>query len=448
MRISRRAFGTLVGGAVLLAGCGKTPEEAAADRLNWLRGLAGVEKVELVGSADDQYILMTLVKRRSDQDITALIGKIRREFGRREDDYDSRIELDVDNYRARFYLTLPASDLDVDRVLWLRRDGRATGSTYGSSGLLVTAPPAAVAAVAVGLDQVVPSEDARRTHRVETADRQVVVQWTDCPSLDFRLDRAATQHFADLQQRYPGLTGWIEAPDRRAGVYFAAKDIELDALLAALPKLAPARLYGKLELGWGPVRAPETVFAKAFTPQVRRLTAELMKIPGVTRIDMRDDGGPASVTVRDRAGYVAACASLRRIWDSYLSIQLVRRPSPYVGQQGDPVFSGSSFDTGAAYQIYTAVADLQGVTTVQVGQASANLTIAPDITDGDLVTAFKAMAELPIDLYVSHDPDHSLDVAAIGRVAERKYTAPSPTPAEVDPALISRVATAWTRATR
>ena len=219
MRISRHAFGTLVGGAVLLAGCGKTPEEAAADRLNWLRGLDGVEKVALAGSADDQHILMTLVKRRSDQDITALIGTIRHEFGRRDDDYDSRIELDVDNYRAKFYLTLPARDLDVDRILWLRRDGRATGSTYGSSGLLVTAPPAAVAAVAVGLDQVVPSEDARRTHRVETADRQVVVQWTDCPSLDFRLDRAATQHFADLQQRYPGLTGWIEAPDRRASVW-------------------------------------------------------------------------------------------------------------------------------------------------------------------------------------------------------------------------------------
>ena len=85
---------------------------------------------------------------------------------------------------------------------------------------------------------------------------------------------------------------------------------------------------------------------------------------------------------------------------------------------------------------------------MQVGQASVNLTIAHDITDGDLVTAFKAMAELPIDLYVSHDPDHSLDVAAIGRVADRKYVAPSPTPAAVDPALISRVATAWTRATR
>ncbi|TCC31686.1 hypothetical protein [Kribbella speibonae] len=441
MQINRRAFGTLAGGVVLgvLTGCDKP--DAAASLLEWMRRLDGVEKAELAGPADSRHILMTLAKQRSDEDVTALIAKIREEYAQREDEDLPRVELEIDTFRAEFYMSLPDRNEDVERVLWLRRDGRATASRYGSSGLLVTAPPAAVAGVAVGLDEVVPSKDGRRTHRVESSDRQVVVEWTDCPSLGFRLDRAATRHFADLQRRYPHLTGWTAAPDSGAGIYFSAADIGLDALLKALPTLAIARQFGDLKLGWGPARARYTDFAKAFTPQVRRLTADLMKIPDVIQIDLGADR-PRSVTVRNGAGYVAAVASLRKGWGSYLPIDLIRGQSRFVGQLGNPVFTGSPFDTGPQYRVHVAVADVAGVTGIRVGPASANLTIAHDITDADLTAALKAMTELPathqINLYVSPDPD-MLASAVLGQVVSRTYVPPSPTPAEVPPSLITRV---------
>ncbi|TCC29738.1 hypothetical protein [Kribbella sindirgiensis] len=441
MQINRRAFGTLAGGVVLgvLAGCDKP--DAAASLLEWMRRLDGVEKAELAGAADSRYILLTLAKQRSDKDVTSLIAKVREEYAQREDEDVPRVELEIDTFRAEFYMSLPNRDEDVARVLWLRRDGRATASTYGSSGLIVTAPPAAVAGVAVGLDQVVPSDGGRRTHRVESANREVVVQWTDSPSLNFRLDRDATQHFVDLQRRFPHLTGWIEAPDSRAGVYFSAADIGLDALLKTLPTLAIARQFSELELGWGPARARYTDFAKAFTPQVRRLTADLMKIPDVIQIDLGADR-PRSVTVRNGAGYVAAVASLRKGWGSYLPIDLVRRRSRFVGKLSNPVFTGSPFDTGPQYRVHVAVADVAGVTGVQVGPSAANLTIAHDITDADLTAALKAMTELPathqINLYVSQDPD-LLASAVLGQVVSRTYRPPVPTPAEVSPTLITRV---------
>ncbi len=456
MLISRRALGTLAGGVVLglVTGCtSNSPEQASADRLEWLRGLDGVEKAELVtplAQPEDKAIRLTLVERLPDQDVKALVDKVKREFQAHDEGYMRGIEVDVDGYHGRFYpSTTTKSDPDLERALWLRRDGRATASTYGASGLIVTAPAAAVAAVALGFDQVVPSEDGRRTHRVESADRQVVVEWTDSPGLGFRLDRAATQHFVDLQSKYPHLTGWIAAPERRAGVYFAAADIELDALLAA--KVVDAGRFGELVLGWGPVRAPQAVFATAFTPQIRRLVGHLMKIPGVTGIAIDEDGDVSSVTVKDRAAYVAAVATPRQVWDSYLRIELIRKPSKYVGRPGHAVFSGSVFDNGPEFRIHAAVADLLGVTEVQVGPKAANLTIAGDITDPDLATALKAMAELPaanpINLAVSDGPD-DVGITHIGRVLNRKYVARQPLPANIDPALISRLTTAWTRATR
>ncbi|MFG1818528.1 hypothetical protein ACGFIF_32515 [Kribbella sp. NPDC049174] len=459
MLISRRALGTLAGGVVLglVTGCtsNNSPERASADRLEWLRGLDGVEKAELVTPAvqpEDKLVRLTLVRRLPDHDVNALVDKVKREFRTYDEDYFRSIEVAIDGYHGRFYPSSSSkSDPDLDRALWLRRDGRATSSTYGASGLIITAPAAAVAAVALGFDQVVPSEDARRTHRVESADRQVVVEWTDSPTLGFRLDRAAAQHFVDLQSKYRNLTGWIAGPERRAGVHFAAKDISLDALLAGLPKLVDATTFGELQLGWGPVRAPEAVFAAAFTPQFRTLVDHLMKIPGVTAIEIRDDHGdgePASVTVKDRAGFITAVTTVRKVWDSYLPIQLVRRPSRYVGRPGNPVFRSSSFDKDVEFRIYSTIADLTGVTEVQIGPEFANLTVAKDITDSDLTTAAKAMAELPpanpINLAVSDGPD-DVGITSIGRVINRKYAPRQPTPSKIDATLITRITNTWTR---
>jgi len=453
MLISRRALGTLAGGVVLglVAGCSKTPSQASMDRLEWLGGLDGVEKAELVTSADDELIRITLASRLPDHDVSALVDKVKREFRSHGEDYNSSIEAAVDGYHGRFYPSGSTKrDPDLERALWLRQDGRATSSTYGASGLIVTAPAAAVAAVALGFDQVVPSDDARRTHRVESAGREVVVEWTDSPRLGFRLDRAATQYFVDLQAKYPHLTGWIEAPERRAGVYFAATDVELDAA----PALVDADRFGELFLGWGIVRAPHALFVSALTPQVRMLVGHLMKIPGVTELEVRGDNGKAelaSVTVKDRAGYVAAVTTLRKVWDSYLPIQLVRRPSRFIGRQGDAVFRSSAFDKDREFGIHAAVADLTGVTGVQIGPEAANLTIAPDITDDQLASALKAMAQLPaanpIHLFVSDGPDDP-GVTAIGRVINRRYVARQPHPSTIDAALITRLTTAWTLAAR
>lgn len=160
MLISRRAFGTLAGGAVLgaLTGCNKTSE---SDRL---RSLGGVETVEVV----DGRIVLTVVKGLPDKDIRALVEKIEHDSKA----FDSSIELVVDGHHGRFYPS-PSTDAEVDleRALWLRKDGRATASTYSASGMIVTAPAPVVAAVALGFDQVVPSPEGRRTHRVESADR-------------------------------------------------------------------------------------------------------------------------------------------------------------------------------------------------------------------------------------------------------------------------------------
>jgi hypothetical protein len=363
--------------------------------------------------------------------------------------------MDLDGFHGKFYPSTSAkSDADLERALWLREDGRATSSTYGVygvSGLLVTAPAPKVAAVALGLDAAVPSEDGRRTHRVESADHAVVVEWTDSPSLGFRLDRAATQEFARLQARYPGLTGWIKTPDLASGVYFAASDLELDALLAAPPKAAT---FGKLELGWGLVRAPEPVFTAAFTPPVRKLIAELAKFPGVTGLQIRDDEGKPkadSVVVKDRAGFLAAVTTLRRFWSDYLSIDLIRKPSArFVGRPGNAVFSTSSFHQATEFRINSAVADNLGVVKVEIGPQAANLIITQTITAKDLTQSLLAIAQLPathkIALYASTGVDDS-GVIGLGRIANRKYVAENPAPA-VDPSLVTRLSSTWAQVSR
>ncbi|MEV5961607.1 hypothetical protein AB0L70_07565 [Kribbella sp. NPDC051952] len=432
MLISRRTFGTLAGGVVLgaLAGCGKP------SGLEWLRSLDGVQSAEVV----DDRIVLTVVERLADPDLRALVEKIKHDFRTYDEDYDSSIELAVDSHHARIYPS-PTTEVDTDleRALWLRKDGRATSSTYGPSGMVVTAPASVVGAVALGFDQAVPSPGGRSTHRVESADRQVVVQWVDSPGLGFKLDRVAVGRFAELQRRYPGTTGWVEGPDRRAGVYFATADISLDALLGALPT---GQVFGKLELGWGIACAPEADFPKAFTPRVRTLTAALTKVPGVTRLDI-DSSGPIRVTVNDRAGYLGAISTTRGL-ETYLLIELVRAPSRYIGRAGRSVFRGSNNDKGAKFRLYSAVAANVGVTEVQLGANYGNLTVGHDITDANLAAALNVMAA-DLDnfaLYVSQDPD-TLDIAALGEVKKGTYIPPNPISPKLDAALIPRVTKAW-----
>ena len=91
------------------------------------------------------------------------------------------------------------------------------------------------------------------------------------------------------------------------------------------------------------------------------------------------------------------------------------------------------------------------MTGVQIGPEAANLTIARDITDPDLAAALKAMAELPaanpIRLFVSDGPD-DVGVTAIGSITNRKHVPRQPHPSNIDAALITRLTTTWTRATR
>ncbi|MEU4192911.1 hypothetical protein AB0E69_13500 [Kribbella sp. NPDC026611] len=421
MVVSRRAFVTLAAGVVLLSGCSRQAP------LEWLGSLDGVEKASLV---DGKYVL-TLTQRLPDDQVRSLVDKLKRELGGHVKGYYDAVELAVDAFRARIY-PAPTSkvDQDLDRTLWLRQDGRALKSTYGSSGLVITTPAVDAAAVALGFDQVSPTEDGRRTHRVESVDRSVVIEWTDSPSLGFRLDRPGAQQFADLQKRYPGLTGWIDASNKQAGVYFAARDISLDALLAHLPSG-----FGKLELGWGPARAPAAEFATAFTPAVRRLTATLDKIPGVARLDLATVG-PHQITVRTGAAYVAVVKQLGS--GPALRVDLVRHRSKYVGREGNWVFEGWTSDDSTAYRVHSALADNAGVVKVQVGDSFSNLVLAETITNQDLTAAHAATKTLtPLNLYTSPDPD-SLDIKPLGKITNGHYTPPSPAPA-----LATRIATTW-----
>lgn len=421
MPLSRRVFFGLAA-AVTLGGCSR---QAPA---TWLQSLSGVDKAEQV---DGKYVL-TLQKQLPDSGVRSLVSQLKKEFESHVEDYDDAVELAVDGFRARIYPSVSTQvEQDLDRTLWLRKDGRAAGSTYGSSGLIITTPAPAAADVALGFDQITPSTDGRRTHRVETADRSVVIEWTDCPPLGFKLDRAAAQRFADLQKRYRGLTGWLDGPGKRTGVYFAARDISLDGLLANLPT------FDGLELGWGPARAAATDFAHAFTPAVRQLTTTLAVIPGVTRLDLAQTG-PHTISVKNRAAYGAVVKQLSA--GPPLRVNLVRRPSKYVGRQGNPTFECWTSDDSTTHQVYNALADVTGVVRVQVGSSLSNLVLANDITDADLTTAHTATAALPaIDLYLSRDPD-TLDVERLGKVTKGRYLPASPAPA-----LAPRVSAAWAR---
>ncbi|MGA8113333.1 MAG: hypothetical protein WCA46_06700 [Actinocatenispora sp.] len=467
MSMSRRALGAMTGALALglVAGCSRSPKEQAADRLEWLRGLDGVAKAEYVTPPDDDdgddepMALLTLSKGLHDRGVRYLVGTVRQHWAGHDDGYNTDIELDIDGFRAQFYPSLVTKTApDVDRALWLRRDGRATDSVYGPSGLVVTAPPASVAAVALGLDRVDRVSVSRDQQRIESADRSVVVEWTDEPGHGLGRNRAAVTRFAELQKRFPHLTGWFADDDGgRAGLYFSPDDIDFDDLLAALrsghgPSDVDTGPFPTLELGWGPARASREIFATAFTGKLRTVLDRLATIPGVTGFRVSDDSGdvkPESVTVADRAGYLAVLPALRAVWDQYLSIQLVRKPTRFLGQEGDWVFEGSIYDGKREQHVHATVADLGGVQRVQVGPESANLIVTPDISGTQLATTLAAMATLPaantIDMFAR--PADSLDLTTVGTVTDRRFAAAPSGPHRASRALITRIGTAWDRAT-
>ncbi|MGA8113332.1 MAG: hypothetical protein WCA46_06695 [Actinocatenispora sp.] len=456
MGMSRRALGAMTGALALglVAGCGTSPRKESTDRLEWLGELDGVEKAEQTtypGEPDSPLILLTLTRRISDRAVRELIDTVRRRFDIHDDEYDNGIELDIDGFHARFFPEVSAAeDRDVDRILWLRRDGRATASVYGSSGFVITAPQAMVATVALGFDKVGGHEEGRYTHRVESVDRALAVQWTDCPSLGFALNRDVTQHFADLQKRYPHLAGWLVSPDDRSGVYFGPDDIGLDALRTALASTVDLSDFPKLDLGWGPARAPLRAFRKGLSAPVRTAIDRLIDVPGVSEFRLSEATGTLdaeSITVSDRAGYLGVIAALRPVWDSYLPIHLVRKPSPYVGSLGESVFEGSVFDNGARRSVFAAVADLAGVVEAQVGADAALLTMTTDISDAELAAALDAMASLPASFTISLWAGRTAQSRTVGTVTDRRFTAAPPGPYRASRAFVNRVGNAWERTT-
>ncbi|MGA8113334.1 MAG: hypothetical protein WCA46_06705 [Actinocatenispora sp.] len=462
MGISRRALGVMTGTAALglVTGCsGKHPTEPegqAAGRLEWLSGLDGVEKAETTAHPVDpreKLILLTLGKGIDDRAVLGLVHTVKKGFAGHDGAGVDVVELDVDGFHGQFEPSPSTKDdPDVDRALWLRRDGRATASVYGPSGLRVTAPQTAVVEVALGFDRTGGHEEYGRTHRVESTDRAVVVEWEDHPGQGQRLDRDVLQDIADLQKKYPHLTGWFDGSDHRAGVYFSLDDIGFDALLTRI-SAEVGSMPVELELGWGPARATRESFAKAFTGKVRTVLDRLVVIPGVAEFRKNDGTGPSgryTITARNGAGYLAAVSTLRELWDEYVSVQLVREPSPEVGEQGRPVIQGSNQLTEDQEPVYTAVADLTGVTQVHVGANAAYLTVVSDISDPQLATALTAMATLPasfaMDINTNDDPSEPL--APIGTVTDRKFTAAAPGANRADPDLISRAKAAWSKAAR
>ncbi|AKU18344.1 hypothetical protein [Luteipulveratus mongoliensis] len=465
MTLSRRQLGIAAAavGASLVTGCSKSPEDKVADGKKWLRRLKGVAALTTAPyeeDSKDERIVLTMSRGLSDKDVRALTREIGKGYDRRFADTEhesSPVELDINGFRGRFHpATTMQTTEDVERALWLRRDGRATSAEYGDyPDVVVKAPDAVVAAVALGFDTATQG-GGRERYAVESPSRATRIEWTHSPSLGFRLDRPAVQHLADLQKRYPHTTGWYEGPELKAAIHFSPKDIGLDTLRASLPRLVNGALLSGPEIGWGPARAPYSLFSRAFTGRARTLLDALVTVPGVTELRAEDNSNKVEIdriTVRDRAGYLGAVAAVRKHWgDDYMLIDLVRRPPKYVGQQGEAVFSTHARAKPEGEKVFTAAADAPHVTQVQLAEVRGSLSVEAAIPDAELTAVLRAFAALPptyedIVLHESLEPDGGR-LRRIGRLSKRKFVAEADPSGRADAALIARVERAWVQASR
>lgn len=460
MPVSRRTFlgcsGVLSLG--LLTGCGSAADKAAIERMAWARDLPGVQEAAMVrppGYRLIENLRLTLVDGLSDAEIRGLAEQVLAEFGQYAGDFTEVVELEFDNCLARFDPLEPDADLlDVDRGLWVRADKRATAMRYGESDrIIITAPRNSVLAVALDYDEVHPADPVRRRHRVETESRDLAVEWQRSDREE--LDRSAVQQVADLQDSQPGLTGWIDGMRGSAGLHFSPDDIDLDTVRTNLGQLIDVDLFRNIDLGWGVARARQEIFADGFGGGALRTVLDtLAPIDGVAEVRLnRRKGEPALdvITVRDGGGFDAVLAALPEVWKSDVDIRQIRERSLEVGDDGPETFVTSLQADPAELDFLSSVADLAGITELELSSDFAQAYFDPEVSTADLEATLSGLAGLPglatIELLTR--VLHSSSFAAAARIENGKFSDDrnKQWPIPVSDELVDRMEQAWRAAT-
>lgn len=472
VRISRRQLGGLAAGVSvsLLVGCstGGDGDPSDADLLTWLNQLNGVARAEYVPNDSDttgHSARITTTPQLSDTDVRALTAELAKGYDKHAPRGRPSLQLQVDRFLFPGR-TGPLGNrvLELERALWLRSDGRAISADGIGGRFTIITRPGTVADVALGFDAV-SGDKGRATHEVRSEDGWTALSWSDYVDQGWALDRPMVQRIADLGHRYPGLQWWarVDPTEIKAGLFFAADDISLDELIADADRLVRRADFAELELGWGPARAPYELFAPAFaTGKIRAVLDAVADVPGVAelRVSERTGGkGPDldELVVRTAAGYRAGLAALRGTWNDYVSVSLVREPARYIGQRPTEVFRGSIFDSALRVRVQAALADLDQVLQYAIGPTFANLTLALDVSDGQLTSALTTLTER-----VDRGPDPEAEssgpyaINVYARDGEDLQTLGQATPGtfrrstEITPSgteLAARVQTVWERLT-
>lgn len=457
MPMSRRALLGWAGVAPLglLVGCGSRTDQVAADRMNWLRGLPGVERVELVrppGYRLIENLRLTLTPDLPDADITGLAETVVADFDQYAEGFTEVVELDFDHCLARFDpLATEADLLDVDRGLWVRSDRRATAMRYGERDrIIITAPRASVLAVALDYDDAHPADPVRRRHRIETESRDLAVEWQRSDREE--LDHSAVRQVADLQDSQPGLTGWIDGRRGTAGLYFDPADIDLDTVRTGLDSLLDPGLFRSIDLGWGVARARQEIFADGFGGPLRKVLTTLAPVDGVSEVRLnRRKGQPALdvITVRTGEGLTGAVDALAQVTDADVEIRQIREPALEVGEDGPETYLTSSQAPSEELDFLTTIADLTGVTQIELGDDFGQAYFDPEVSDSDLDTTLAGLRTLPrlatIELLTR--VLHSSSFAAAARIEGGKFSDERNKhwPIPVSDELVDRMEQSWQR---
>lgn len=408
MPISRRAFIGTTGAVSLgvlapgvLTGCGSSTDQAAVERMEWLRGLPGVQRAELVrppGYRLIENIRLTLAPDLPDARIRELAETVLADFAPYGEGFTEQVELEFEHCLARIDPLEPEAELlDLARGLWVRADRRATAMRYGeSSRIIITAPRESVLDVALDYDETHPADPVRRRHRIETESRDLAVEWQRSDREE--LDHSAVRQVADLQDSQPGLTGWIDGRRGTAGLYFDPHDIDLDTVRTGLDQLIDVDLFRSVDLGWGVARSRQELFADGFDGPLRTVLETLAPVAGVTEVRLnRRKGEPALdvITVRNGEGFSGVLAELPKVWDTDVEIRQIREVALEVGEDGPQTFATTLQADPADLEFLTSIADLPGVTEIELSNDFAQAYFDPEVSDSDLETTLAGLAALP-----------------------------------------------------
>lgn len=437
----------------LLAGCsgaadGDTDEQQV---VHWLDERPDVASVREQG----EHVVVRLEEGRTDDEVWEFVDDFQEHVAPLHELATYRV--DVDGFAAALSpvplgnRARSEAEGDLVRALWFRADGRATAVTDGAAvsvSTLVTAPAADVAALALDLQDL--GIDTDDSIRVQSPDGSMGVQWSD--RLDFGVDLAALRSMVALQDRFPGIRGWITGVTgaTRVGVVFSPGDLSLDRLRQESARLVPWLDRDRDALGWGTfVSSPAALREATRDPAVRAAYVALAAVPGLARARYVD------VLATDLASFRAA----RRVLAAHprvglRSIAYAPAPATTLGEDRDPVFETTLDLSPERLASYETVIELPDV--LEVVPHTGRLVLAAGIDDDQLRTALDVVRDLA-------PPESGLTVVlAAARTGLRRMVgstelAPDGSAGERgeaardlprDDALLDRVEAAWARLDR